>query len=359
MKTSDFSYLLPETSIAQTPVEPRDSSKLLVMNRQNGELTHKHFSDLGAFLRPGDLLVINESKVFKARLKGIASHAGPSRTKGGIDAEIFLLRAEGPYWLALARPGKKLRIRSVITFADGTYCTVEEKFADGSVRLDFQQSPEAILAWTDTIGEVPLPPYIKTNVGAGLAPAQIEGTGQPQGLPLQYAERYQTVYAKDTGSVAAPTAGLHFTPELIEKLKSQGIKFASVVLHVGLGTFRPVKTETLEEHEMHAEWVDVPDETMTAIEETKKNGGRVIAVGTTSVRALESGVRHGFTNIFITPGYTFKIIDGMITNFHLPMSTLLVLVSSFAGRERVLAAYSEAIKEGYRFYSFGDAMLIV
>ncbi len=337
MKTSDFDYILPESSIAQTPAEPRDSSRLLVMNRQTGELTHKHFSDLGDVLRPGDLLVVNESRVFKARLKGIATHAGPSRTKGGIMAEVFLLRADGPYWIAMAKPGKKLRIRSVITFADGTYCTVEEKFEDGTVRLDFQQSAEAILAWTDANGEVPLPPYIKQSAEA---------------------DRYQTVYAKDTGSVAAPTAGLHFTPELIEALKAKGIRFASVILHVGLGTFRPMKTETLEEHEMHAEWIDVSDDTVHAIEETKKNGGRVIAVGTTSVRALESHIRHGFTNIFITPGYTFKVVDAMITNFHLPKSTLLVLVSAFAGREHVLSAYSQAISEGYRFYSFGDAMLI-
>jgi S-adenosylmethionine:tRNA ribosyltransferase-isomerase len=349
MKTSDFDYVLPESSIAQTPVEPRDSSRLLVMNRQTGELTHKHFSDLGDLLRPGDLLVVNESRVFKARLKGIATHAGPSRTKGGIMAEVFLLRADGPYWIAMAKPGKKLRIRSVITFADGTYCTVEEKFEDGTVRLDFQQSAEAILAWTDANGEVPLPPYIKK-----LPLLPLDDTRETTLM----SERYQTVYAKDTGSVAAPTAGLHFTPELIESLKAKGIRFASVVLHVGLGTFRPMKTETLKEHEMHAEWIDVSDETIEAIAETKKNGGRVIAVGTTSVRALESHIRHGFTNIFITPGYTFKTIDAMITNFHLPKSTLLVLVSAFAGREHVLAAYSQAIAEGYRFYSFGDAMLI-
>ncbi len=335
MKTADFDYILPPDRIAQTPAEPRDHSRLLVMDRVTGALSHRHFFELGDSLRPGDLLVVNESKVFKARLRADAG-------------EIFLLRADGLHWIALARPGRKLTPGKIMLFSDGTSCRVVEKRGDGAVVIDFGKSAEEVLAWTDKTGEVPLPPYIT-----------------PPQLPLRKGEAsltsedYQTVYAKTTGSVAAPTAGLHFTPGLIKRLKEKGIRFATVTIHVGLGTFRPIKTETLEEHQMHEEWIDVPDETVRAIEETKRNGGRVIAVGTTSVRSLESGVRHGFTNIFITPGYAFKIVDGMITNFHLPKSTLLVLVSAFAGHEHVLHAYSEAIREGYRFYSFGDAMLIV
>jgi len=246
-----------------------------------------------------------------------------------------------------------LHVGSIVTFADGMTCRVIAKDADGTIRIDFNKSAQEVLAWTDANGEVPLPPYIRKKQVA----SRESGVATPYALlPTPF---YQTVYAKDVGSVAAPTAGFHFTPELIDALKKKGIRFATVTLHVGLGTFRPMKTDTLEEHQMHEEWVDVPDETMQAIEETRRNGGRVIAVGTTSVRSLESGVRHGFTNVFITPGYQFNIVDGMITNFHLPMSTLLVLVSAFAGREHVLRAYSEAIKEGYRFYSFGDAMLVV
>lgn len=328
MKTSDFDYVLPPERIAQTPAEPRDSSRLLVLDRRTGEMTHRRFFEIGEFLRPGDLLVVNESKVFKARLR-----AG--------DAEIFLLRSEGSHWIALAKPGRKMKSGMTLTFSDGTECRVVEKRDDGTIAIDFGMTPEDVLAWTDRIGEIPLPPYIKPPV-----------------VPLAKGDVYQTVYAKTVGSVAAPTAGFHFTPELIEKLKSKGIRFATVTLHVGLGTFRPIKTETLKEHEMHEEWVDVPDETLATIEDAKKRGGRVIAVGTTTVRALESGVRHGFTSIFITPGYQFKIIDALITNFHLQKSTLLVLLSAFAGRDLVLKAYSEAIENGYRFYSFGDAMFI-
>lgn len=325
MKTSDFDYVLPLERIAQTPAEPRDSSRLLVLDRHTGEMRHRHFFDIGEFLRPGDLLVVNESKVFKARLR-----AG--------DIEIFLLRSDGPRWIALAKPGRKMTSGTTLTFSDGVTCRVLEKRDDGTIAVDFGMPPENVLAWTDRVGEVPLPPYITQSSDA---------------------TRYQTVYAKEIGSVAAPTAGFHFTPELIETLKARGIRFAMVTLHVGLGTFRPIKVETLDAHEMHEEWVDVPDETLAAIEETKRRGGRVIAVGTTTVRALESGVRRGFTNMFITPGYQFKIVDALITNFHLPKSTLLVLLSAFAGRDLVLKAYSEAIENGYRFYSFGDAMFIV
>ncbi len=331
MKTSDFDYVLPPERIAQTPAEPRDSSRLLVLDRHTGEMRHRRFFEIGEFLRPGDLLVVNESKVFKARLR-----AG--------DVEIFLLRSDGPHWLALAKPGRKMKSGATLTFSDGMTCRVIEKRDNGTIAIDFGMPPEDVLAWTDRVGEVPLPPYIHQS--------------QVESRKSKVAATYQTVYAKTVGSVAAPTAGFHFTPELIEKLKSQGVRFATVTLHVGLGTFRPIKTETLDAHEMHEEWVDVPDETLAAIEETKRRGGGGIAVGTTTVRALESGVRRGFTNIFITPGYQFKIIDALITNFHLPKSTLLVLLSAFAGRDLVFKAYSEAIENGYRFYSFGDAMFI-
>jgi len=367
MNTADFDYHLPPERIAQEPVRPRDTSRLLVLDRKTGALEHRHFFEIGECLRPGDLLVVNRSKVFKARLNGViarnpatkrspviaASFAPlPPRNNMGASIEIFLLRPDDSRlsrpWLALAKPGRKLKIGTVIRFPDGTACTVANKKENGTVVLNFRKSSEDVLALTDRIGQVPTPPYIDTT-------------------PTDAAD-YQTVYARDIGSVAAPTAGFHFTPELIAKLKAQGINFAEVVLHVGLGTFRPIKTATLEEHEMHEEWLDIPAETQAAIERTKQAGGRVVAVGTTTVRALESGIDHGFTKIFITPGYKFKIVDVLITNFHLPKSTLVVLVSAFAGehhvdpdwgRRTVLNAYSVAISEGYRFYSFGDAMLII
>lgn len=328
MLASDFDYILPPERIAQAPIKPRDHSRLLVLDRKTGAMEHKHFFEIGEFLKPGDLLIVNESKVFKARLVTTEN------------VEIFLLRPDSDNWLALAKPGRKLSVGSIISFPNGTTARVKNKHEDGTVSIDFATTPETVFALAEQIGEVPTPPYVEKP-------------------PADATETYQTVYAKSVGSVAAPTAGFHFTPELIEKLKEQGIRFASITLHVGLGTFRPMKTETLEEHVMHEEWIDVPDETIKLIEETKKNGGRVIAVGTTTVRALESGTRHGFTKLFITPGFEFKTIDGMITNFHLPKSTLLVLVSSFAGRDNVLKAYSTAIENEYRFYSFGDAMLIV
>jgi S-adenosylmethionine:tRNA ribosyltransferase-isomerase len=290
-------------------------------------MQHRHFYDIGEYLKPEDLLIVNESKVFKAWLN----------TTDGI--ENFLLHPEPTGWVALAKPGRKLKVGTDVSFEDGSSATVLDKRDDGTVVIDFHKDSDAVFRWTDTLGNVPVPPYVEQ------APSDEND--------------YQTVYAKNIGSVAAPTAGFHFTPELIEKLKSHGIRFATVTLHVGLGTFRPMKTDTLEDHVMHEEWIDVPEETSRLIEETKRNGGRVIAVGTTTVRALESGVRHGFTRLFITPGFEFKIIDGMVTNFHLPKSTLLVLVSSFAGRDNVLNAYSTAIANEYRFYSFGDAMLIV
>ena len=335
MKTSLFWYDLPEEQIAQKSVEPRDHSRLLVLDREQETLEHKKFFELGDFLKADDLLIVNETKVFKARL----------RTDNGV--EIFLLRPEGNGWIALAKPGRKISVGDVVTFEDGRTCEVVGKQEDGTVMLNFDAAAGDILAWADRVGEIPVPPYV------GEIPTE--------------ADKYQTVYAKTVGSVAAPTAGFHFTPELMEMLKAKGVRFATVTLHVGLGTFRPIKSDTIEEHEMHAEWIDVPEETQRLIRETKDAGSRVIAVGTTSVRALESDVTNGFTNLFITPGYQFKVVDGLITNFHLPQSSLLVLVSAFisehkndpdTGRNVLLSAYNQAIKEGYRFYSFGDAMFI-
>ncbi|MBU1348531.1 tRNA preQ1(34) S-adenosylmethionine ribosyltransferase-isomerase QueA [Patescibacteria group bacterium] len=337
MDTSDFDYLLPPDRIAQEPAKPRDASRLLVMNRATGTVTHRKFFEIGDVLKPGDLLVVNDSRVFKARLM----------TTDGI--EIFLLRPDGEGWIALAKPGRKVTPGSTIAFVDEATATIVEKHDDGTVVIDFGKTDEEVLAWTDRVGSVPTPPYVERP------PADAETV-------------YQTVYATNVGSVAAPTAGFHFTPELISDLKTRGIRFATVTLHVGLGTFRPIKTDRIEDHTMHEEWVDVPDETTRLIKETKTGGGRVIAVGTTTVRALESGVRHGFTGMFITPGYRFTAVDALITNFHLPKSTLLVLVSAFIGekhadpdegRRIALVAYAEAIKDGYRFYSFGDAMFIV
>lgn len=361
MKTADFDYHLPENRIAQHSVEPRDTAQLLVLNRTHQTLTDRHVFDLPSFLQPGDLIVLNNSKVFKARLE---VHRGEQVF------EIFLLRpnlpspyeGEGPgvRWLALAKPAKKLHVNDQLFLNDGTSFTVINKQDDGTIVVDFQMSVDNVFALTDRLGQIPIPPYVD----------------EPK-----TADEYQTIYAKTIGSVAAPTAGFHFTPKLFELLEQRGVKKAFVTLHVGLGTFRPMKSETLEEHVMHEEWVEVPEETKCAIEETKRSGGRVIAIGTTTVRALESypppyegrkaplgprpftgGVRGGsggFTNLFITPGYPFKVIDGLVTNFHLPKSTLLVLVSAFAGREYILKAYQHAIDHDYRFYSFGDAMLIL
>jgi S-adenosylmethionine:tRNA ribosyltransferase-isomerase len=338
MKTDLFDYRLPEDRIAQSPVKPRDHSRLLVLERGNGAVEHRHFFEIGEFLKPGDLLVVNETKVFRARLYG---------TSDGHDVELLLLRPDGDAWLALGKPGKRLHAGAEILYSDGTSCKIAKKSEDGTLRIDFHHDATDVFEWADMYGDIPVPPYVTT------APERLD--------------EYQTVYAKETGSVAAPTAGFHFTPELIEKLKSQGIRFASVILHVGAGTFRPMKTELVEEHEMHEEWLEVPDETRRAIQETKAAGRRVVAVGTTTVRALESNLDRGFTKLFITPGFAFDVVDALITNFHVPKSTLLVLVSAFAGehhhdsdegRRLILRAYEEAIKQGYRFYSFGDAMLM-
>jgi len=365
MQTDLFDYPLPAERIAQHSVEPRDQAKMLVLNRAEQNLEDRHIADLPEFLQTGDLLVFNDSKVFKARLMA---------TKNKLKAEIFLLRpvesthASNLLWMALVKPGKKINVGDELDLSDGTAVRVKYKHQDGEVEIDFGMSVDDVFALCDRIGEVPLPPYVR--VGAGLVPAPSQGDvpseGHPQGVSLQ---KYQTIYARVTGSVAAPTAGFHFTKELFARLEAKGVRRAFVTLHVGVGTFRPMKTETLEEHEMHEEWAYVSEETLKLIAETKNAGHRVIVVGTTAMRALESAAAEGgaegprpysgYTRLFITPGYPFKIADGLLTNFHLPKSTLLVLVSSFAGREYVLDAYQYAIENDYRFYSFGDAMLII
>ena len=357
MRTDLFDYSLPEDRIAQEPANPRDSSRLLVLDRETGETKHLHFSDIMDELDAGDLLIVNESKVFKARLTGGVVDKGRPEGSPLRAVEVFLIRPDtdtdtdtdtATNWITLAKPGKKLKIGDAIRFDGNVEATVKEKRSeDGTVILTFNRTPEEIIAWTDTAGSVPVPPYVKAT------PSNTK--------------QYQTVYAKNVGSVAAPTAGFHFTPELIEKLKAKGIKFATITLHVGLGTFRPVQTDDLDDHVMHEEWVSVPHEVRDLIKQTRAAGHRTIAVGTTTVRALESDLEQGFTNIFIKPGYSFKWVDGLITNFHLPKSTLLVLISAFIGehhadadegRRIALATYEEAIKKEYRFYSFGDAMLI-
>ncbi len=364
MLTKDFWYELPPERIAQAPAKPRDSSRLMVLEPATRRIQEARFFELPDFLRPGDLLVANDSKVFRARLHSIKTTIRHPELVSGSQAnqpempnpvrhdekttfEIFLLRPEGDVWIALAKPGRKLAVGDTLDFTSDVSATVAEKMDDGTVKLSFGLTVDEVFSFTDAHGEVPTPPYVER------APTDPED--------------YQTVYASRVGSAAAPTAGFHFTPELIEKLKAKGIEFATVTLHVGLGTFRPMKTENVEDHVMHEEWIDVPNETMAAIKRTKKQGGRVIAVGTTTVRALESDTQHGFTKIFITPGFAFKKIDALITNFHLPESTLLVLVSAFAqtkmqepdaGRKFMLDAYGQAIADGYRFFSFGDAMFI-
>lgn len=337
MDVSLFDYTLPPERIAQKPMEPREAAKLLVLDRKTGDIKDKHISDLPDLLKAGDLLILNDSKVFKARLKAVVS-SKYSRDVG-LKVEIFLLRPEGNTWIAMAKPGKKLHTGSRVEFADGSKATIIGKRDDGTVDVDFRLHPRFVFDLAEKLGEVPVPPYIEPNA---------ENTAT-----------YQTIYANETGSVAAPTAGFHFTEDLFRKLEAKGVKKSFVTLHVGVGTFRPIKTDTLEAHEMHEEWAQVSDETRRLIAETKKNGGRVIVVGTTAMRALESGIQSGFTKLFITPGYEFKVADGLITNFHLPKSTLIVLVSSFAGRENVMNAYKHAIENGYRFYSFGDAMLVI
>ena len=340
LKTRDFWYDLPEELIAQTPLEKRDSSRLLVMDRITGEVKHKHFFDIIDYLKPGDCLVMNDSRVLPARLLG-------HRPTGGA-VELLLLRdLGGKKWECLAKPGRKLQAGQEVIFGNGELtATVIGVQDDGNRVVEFHYEG-IFLEVLERLGKMPLPPYIKAE--------------------LQDQERYQTVYSKQVGSAAAPTAGLHFTNELLDRIRQKGVKTAFVTLHVGLGTFRPVKAEEITAHHMHSELCMISAETAAILNETKQNGGRVICVGTTSCRTLESLVNEDgsfeakskWTEIFIYPGYTFKAMDGLITNFHLPESTLVMLVSAFAGREHVLAAYEEAVKERYRFFSFGDAMTIL
>ncbi len=338
MKLSDFMYDLPEERIAQTPVEPRDHSRLMVLHRDTGAIEHRHFYDIVDYLNPGDCLVINDTKVIPARLYG-------ERPSGGA-CEVLLLKQLGPKkWETLVKPGKKLRPGAEVSFGDGRLkCRVLENTDAGGrvVEFECEGSFEAAL---DALGEMPLPPYIHEK--------------------LADRDRYQTVYARQEGSAAAPTAGLHFTPELLDKIRAKGVDVAPVLLHVGLGTFRPVKVENIEEHQMHTEYFEVTEDAAARVNAAKDRGGRVIAVGTTSVRTLESAAvngrlaaMRGDTGIFIKPGYRFQLVDALITNFHLPGSTLIMLVSAFYDRERVLEAYRTAVEEEYRFFSFGDAMFI-
>jgi len=340
MRTKDFWYELPEELIAQTPLKDRDTSRLLVMDRKTGEVKHRHFYDIIDYLNPGDCLVMNDSRVLPARLLG-------HRPTGGA-VELLLLRDLGDKkWECLAKPGRKLQKDQDVVFGNGELtATITDVLEDGNRVVTFHYDG-IFLEVLERLGKMPLPPYIKAE--------------------LQDLERYQTVYSKAVGSAAAPTAGLHFTNDLLDKIRSKGVKTAFVTLHVGLGTFRPVKAEEITEHHMHSELCMIGKETAEILNETKRSGGRVICVGTTSCRTLESLVNEDgsfeekskWTEIFIYPGYTFKAMDGLITNFHLPESTLVMLVSAFAGRENVLSAYAEAVKERYRFFSFGDAMTIL
>ncbi|MFA7245348.1 MAG: tRNA preQ1(34) S-adenosylmethionine ribosyltransferase-isomerase QueA [Candidatus Magasanikbacteria bacterium] len=369
MNTSDFDYNLPEERIAQKPVEPRDSSKLFLVDRKNKKVDHKHFYDIVDYFEKGDLLVWNNSKVFKARLFGRLESSERDIDKDDIpdralfnqkEVEIFLVRPmENPgVWKILAKPGKRVKPGMNVRFASDFFCTVVMKEIEGTILVQFEEDDKEVMAKANKYGHIPVPPYVKDE------PDQIE--------------IYQTVYSKEEGSVAAPTAGFHFTDDVIQKLKEKGVEFAEVTLHVGLGTFLPVKSERVEDHTMHSEWVEISEETANKINKAKNEGRRVVAVGTTTVRTLE-GVSlleknklqdtnksqitiskyEGDINIFIKPGFEFQIVDAMVTNFHLPKSTLLMLVSAFAGdREFMLQCYKEAVEKEYRFYSFGDAMFI-
>jgi len=339
LSTDMFDYELPKEFIAQTPAEPRDHSKLLVYERQTDAVRHRHFYNLPEYLRAGDVLVINETRVLPARLMG-------RRETGGVIELLLLNRREKDIWETLARPGRRIRPGDRLVFSEGLSADVLESLEDGGrlVRFNYDGVFEEIL---DALGQMPLPPYITER--------------------LENKERYQTVYSKETGSAAAPTAGLHFTPELLNKIREMGVKIVPVLLHVGLGTFRPVKVRDVAEHKMHSEYYSLSPQAADAINKAKASGGRIISVGTTSTRVLETvcgedGVIRagtGWTDIFIYPGYKFKCVDCLITNFHLPQSTLLMLVSAFCSREKILEIYEEAKKEDYRFFSFGDAMLII
>lgn len=339
MKTSDFEYDLPPERIAQTPVEPRHDSRLLVLNRQLNSLEHTVFKEIGSYLRPGDLLVINQTRVIPARIFA-------RKSSGGRIELLLLNRRDGRTWEALVG-GKRVKEGSQLYIEDGLTAKVVSDLEGPRRLVEFNEPVEEHLG---RIGQMPLPPYIHE--------------------PLMDAERYQTVYARLPGSAAAPTAGLHFTPELMSRLEDQGVRFARLTLHVGLDTFAPVTEEDPTDHKIHTEWCELDGTVAQLINQTKQRGGRIIGVGTTSVRTLESAARvaeagegvcpfSGPTDLFILPGYEFRIVDGMITNFHLPKSTLLMLVSAFAGRIRILETYAEAVRREYRFYSFGDAMLIL
>lgn len=339
MKKSDFYFELPEELIAQTPIPERDHSRLLVLDKDTGGIEHRRFYELPDYLEPGDCLVINDSRVLPARLLGCRSSGG--------SVELVLLRDLGEgKWECLSRPGRKTKPGTELSFGEGELTATVLDVIEGGNRIVQFRYEGIFLEVLERLGKMPLPPYIKAE--------------------LQDAERYQTVYSRELGSAAAPTAGLHFTQELLDKIRAKGVKVCPVTLHVGLGTFRPVKEDEIEDHEMHSEFCLIPEETARTVTETKKSGGRVIAVGTTSCRTLESFAREdgtlrassGWTKIFIYPGYRFRCVDAMVTNFHLPESTLIMLVSALAGREHILKAYETAVRERYRFFSFGDAMFI-
>lgn len=341
MKTSDFYYDLPQELIAQTPLDQRDGSRLMVLDKNTGAVKHMHFYDLPSLLRPGDCLVLNDSRVLPARLLG-------HREPGGGAAEVLLLNDKGDKtWECLVRPGKKMKPGTKLSFGDGLLTAEVTETLEGGNRLVRFHYDGIFLELLEQLGKMPLPPYIKAE--------------------LQDPERYQTVYSREVGSAAAPTAGLHFTKELLEQVQAMGVSLAYVTLHVGLGTFRPVKEEEITDHEMHSEYCMISKETAETINETRRKGGRVICVGTTSCRTIESWAAEdgtlkesaGWTNIYIYPGYRFKVLDALITNFHLPESTLVMLVSALAGKENILHAYEVAVQEKYRFFSFGDAMLIL
>lgn len=343
LTTKDFEYDLPEELIAQTPLKDRSSSRLLVVNRQNNELKDTHFEHILDYLNPGDALVVNETRVIPARIFGVKPDTG-----GHLEV-LLLTNTEGDKWECLVKHAKRAKVGTVIHFGDDARlkATVIEELTHGGRIIEFSYDG-VFLEILETLGEMPLPPYIKER--------------------LEEANRYQTVYAKQNGSAAAPTAGLHFTPELLEKVKAKGIQLIPLVLHVGLGTFRPVSVENFEDHEMHSEYYQLSEESAESINKVKANGGKIVAVGTTSVRTLETiatdnegelVASSGWTSIFISPGYEFKVVDALITNFHLPASTLVMLVSAFYNRESVLAAYEHAVSERYRFFSFGDAMLLI
>ena len=341
MNTADFDFHLPEELIAQTPLEKRDSSRLLIVDRETGQFSDQHFDNIIDQLEPGDALVMNNTRVLPARLYG-------TKPETGGHVELLLLKnIQGDFWEVLAKPAKRLRVGALVSFGDGRLtATVTEELEHGGriVRFDYQG---IFLEVLESLGEMPLPPYIHEK--------------------LEDRERYQTVYAKENGSAAAPTAGLHFTEELLDKIAAKGVKLVYLTLHVGLGTFRPVSVDNLEEHEMHSEFYSLSEEAAETLRQVKASGHRIIAVGTTSIRTLETigskfegqiQADSGWTNIFIKPGYQWKIVDAFSTNFHLPKSTLVMLVSAFAGRQLTLQAYEHAIAERYRFFSFGDAMFI-